>query len=366
MFDNLQGSKVLVTGHTGYIGSWLCFFLQYLGIKVYGYSLLPTEKQNLYEKLNIRQVLKEEKIADITDYDTLKTHINKIEPDYIVHLAALSTIKESIANPLNTYNVNVLGTLTLYEACRNCNSLKAIVNLTTDKCYDLDANKSNIYDEEMPLGGATDIYSSSKACSEILTSSYIKTFLKEPNKFNIITLRTGNAIGGGDWTKGRLIPDCLQSIVNDKPVLLRKPNAFRPWQHVLDQIVVILELLNQSTNLDFISKKHNSYNYGPNLDEHYSVLDVVKLLIKNFNKGSYKFATDVDMQEANDMQLNSERIKGDLNIEPVLNTLEAIEYTFSWYQEYAKDSQNILKFTEQQIKQFIELAKAKKINWAQS
>ena len=231
MFNNIyEGTKVFLTGHTGFKGSWLALWLTKLGAQVCGYSLAPNTEPSMFRELNIEDKIYKSVIGDILDLDKLKKTINEFKPDIVFHLAAQPLVRLSYSEPIMTYKTNVIGTLNILETAKNCNSVKAFVNVTTDKCYEnKEINRG--YKEDEPMGGY-DMYSSSKGCVEIMSSSFRRSFLQDEGSMAMATARAGNVIGGGDWALDRLVPDCIRSINNNIPIEIRNPLAVRPWQHV--------------------------------------------------------------------------------------------------------------------------------------
>jgi CDP-glucose 4,6-dehydratase len=252
-----KGKKVFLTGHTGFKGSWLSIWLNSMGAVVKGYGLKPATNPNLFTIAGIEGLV-ESDINDIRDYSALCSSILKFAPDIVFHMAAQPLVRASYEKPLETYETNVMGTANLLEAVRQCSSVKAVVNITTDKCYE---NNEWVwgYKETDPMGGR-DPYSSSKGCSELVTASYRESFLKGAN-IGVATARAGNVIGGGDWAEDRLIPDILRSFEASKPVIIRNPDATRPWQHVLEPLSGYLMLAEQL----FINPGEFSegWNFGP-------------------------------------------------------------------------------------------------------
>jgi len=252
-----QGKKVFLTGHTGFKGSWLSIWLNSMGAVVKGYALKPATNPNLFAIAGIEHLV-ESDINDIRDYPVLCDSISSFSPDIVFHMAAQPLVRASYERPLETYETNVMGTANLLEAVRHCSSVKAVVNITTDKCYE---NNEWVwgYKETDPMGGR-DPYSSSKGCSELVTSSYRESFLKGSN-IGVATARAGNVIGGGDWAEDRLIPDILRAFEASKPVVIRNPHATRPWQHVLEPLSGYLILAEQ------LFKKpgefSEAWNFGP-------------------------------------------------------------------------------------------------------
>ena len=226
-----QGKRVFVTGHTGFKGSWLALWLQQMGAVVKGYALTPPTQPSLFEVANVSNGMDSE-IGDIRNLDQLKASMLAFNPDILIHMAAQPLVRLSYREPLETYDINVMGTAKVLEASRSCPNVKAIVSVTTDKCYE---NKEWVwgYREDEPMGGY-DPYSSSKGCAELVTSAYRRSFLAESG-VGLASARAGNVIGGGDWAEDRLIPDILRAFEKGQPVIIRNPASTRPWQHVLDR-----------------------------------------------------------------------------------------------------------------------------------
>ena len=228
-----KNKKVLITGHTGFKGSWLSIWLKLMGANLTGYSLLPTTKLSLFEVAKVKVGMKSV-IGDIRDIKSLSKLINKIKPEIIIHLAAQPLVRYSYKKPIETYETNIMGTINLLEACKKVKSVKVFLNVTSDKCYENKKIKNKKYLETDPMGG-DDPYSSSKACSELVSKAYRSSFFKN-NDIALATARAGNIIGGGDWSLDRLVPDIFRSMNNRKNILIRNPKSIRPWQHVLEAL----------------------------------------------------------------------------------------------------------------------------------
>jgi CDP-glucose 4,6-dehydratase len=229
-----KNKKVFITGHTGFKGSWLCLLLSYLGAKITGYALNPPTNPSLFQDAKIKKFLTKHIIADIRDKDNLRISIQENQPEIIFHLAASPIVLDSLFNPYETFDINLMGTINLLECIRNSKSIKAAIIVTSDKCYK-NYNEKKIFTEDDCLGGG-DPYSASKACCEIAALSYIWSFFKNKKYPNIATARAGNVIGGGDWANYRLIPDCAKAFIFKKTLVIRNPFHIRPWQHVLDAL----------------------------------------------------------------------------------------------------------------------------------
>jgi CDP-glucose 4,6-dehydratase len=252
-----KGKRVFLTGHTGFKGSWLSLWLASLGVTVRGYALNPLTSPSLFNEARINEVI-ESKIGNILDQKMLHKSMVEFNPDILIHMAAQPLVRYSYEEPIETYEVNVIGTAKVLEVARSCVNLKAIINITTDKCYEND-ECSRAYTESDPMGGY-DPYSSSKGCAELVTSAYRRSFLKNQG-IGIASVRAGNVIGGGDWADDRLIPDILRSFEKNEPVIIRNPKATRPWQHVLEPLSGYL-VLAQKLYKDQ-DKYAQGWNFGP-------------------------------------------------------------------------------------------------------
>lgn len=353
MFNNIySGKKVLVTGHTGFKGSWLTLWLKHLGAEVLGYSLKPNTNPSMFEELKIdgkcRNVF-----ADILDEKKLAESFKEFQPDIVFHLAAQPLVRLSYAEPVMTYKTNVIGSLNVLETARKCPAVKAFVNVTTDKCYEnKEINRG--YREDEPMGGY-DMYSSSKGCVEILSSSFRRSFLQDKKAMAMATARAGNVIGGGDWALDRLIPDCVRSINKGIDIEIRNPIAVRPWQHVLEPLSGYL-LLGQKL-LEEGHKFADGFNFGPNEDSVLTVAEVAKTVTEFYGKGKVFVGEPSPLHEAGLLMLNIEKAEKVLNWTPTLTAKEAIRNTVEWYKHfYAKDT-DIYEFTMKQIKEYEESIK---------
>lgn len=339
-----KGKKVFITGHTGFKGSWLAIWLIEMGATVIGYALDPqTEKDNfLLAGLSKRMV---DIRGDIRDLDKLRFSVNTYKPEILFHLAAQPIVLESYKNPLETYEINIMGTVNVLESIRSCKSIKEAILITTDKCYE---NKETLtgYVETDPLGGV-DPYSASKACDEIIISSYRSSFFNpyeyEKHATAIASVRAGNVIGGGDWSSNRLIPDCIKALENKKTIKIRNRNSVRPWQHVLDPLNGYLRLAEKMWNEPITIP--GAYNFGPSQESIWSVWNVASEVIRCYGRGDI---LDVSVQdtphEANKLVLNAQKSQKSLGWKPVLSTKDAIEWAVEWYKEYDKaDVYNLCK-----------------------
>ena len=352
MFGNTyQGKRILITGHTSFNGGWLVTWLKELGAKVCGYALPPNTTPSLFEAAQVAKGIKSV-IGDIRDRELLNKTFQDFKPEIVFHLAAQPLVRVSYAEPVLTYETNVIGTLNVLEAARACGSVKAFVNITTDKCYE---NKeiTRGYKEDDPLGGY-DMYSSSKACSEILSSSYRRSFLQNDG-YALATARAGNVIGGGDWALDRLIPDCIRSIEAGKQIEIRNPVSTRPWQHVLEPLSGYLQL---GHLLYTQGKKYaEGFNLGPYPDSILTVAQIAEMVIKNYGKGSVKVHKYDDLHEANLLMLDIAKAKEMLGWWPTYTAEQAIEETVAWYKRFYQ-GEAMLAFTLKQIHDYEE-----KITW---
>lgn len=338
-----KNKKVLVTGHTGFKGSWLSFWLKELGSHVCGISKNVPTKPSMYEILNIKKNIVDKKF-DIRNLKILKNVVKKFKPDYIFHLAAQSLVKKSYKDPIETFTTNAIGTCNLLESIRYLNNKCNVILVTSDKSY---KNKEILrgYREGDELGGY-DPYSASKGCAEFIIQSYIKSFLTNKKNIKIAVARAGNVIGGGDWSKNRVIPDCFNSWVRNKPMVLRSPNATRPWQHVLEVLSGYLVL---SINLNKKPALNGEvFNFGPKKNQNKTVIEVVKQIKKNIPNITWQFGKKKFFYESKLLKLNSFKAKKKLNWKNKLSFFETIEMTSEWYKMFYNKS-NMIKFTSNQI-----------------
>lgn len=345
-----KGKRVLITGHTGFKGSWLCKSLLELGAEVFGYSLEPPTNPNLYSILDLDKEVHSH-IADIRDYDTFSSVIKESKPDIVIHMAAQPLVSTGYSNPRETYESNVMGTVNMLEAVRHCDSVKSIVNVTTDKVY-----RNNEwawgYREDDYLDGY-DPYSNSKSCSELVTSSYFKSFFK--GKIAVSTARAGNVIGGGDFTDPRIIPDCVRAAISGNQMILRNPNSTRPYQHVLEPVFAYLLIAARQYN-DF--SYSDSYNVGPSDEGCVNNETLVGLFGKYWGPGfSYEVHQNENApHEANYLKLDCSKIQTVLNWKPNWNIDEAVKRTVEWTKAYMDNSG--IECMEKQIDSYL-----KTITW---
>ncbi|MCP4440188.1 MAG: CDP-glucose 4,6-dehydratase [Aureispira sp.] len=347
-----KGKKVFLTGHTGFKGTWMLVLLQKLGATVKGFALDP-EQLSLYNDVK-GDNLCDSVIADIREQDKVKAAIKSFQPDIVFHMAAQPLVLDSYKEPVYTFAVNAMGTANLLEAVKEVEGKCAMVNITTDKVYE---NKEWYYPyrENDHLGGY-DPYSASKACAEIVTASYRSSFFNpndyETHQKSIATVRAGNVIGGGDWAANRIIPDIVKAVTNHETVMLRSPNAVRPWQHVLEALYGYLLL---GIRLDKEPQKFaTAFNFGPLYDEAVTVEDLVKTAIDVWQRGKYEVLKQHNHpHEAKLLRLDCSKAVNMLEWTPRWNARKAIRQTIEWYKKVVQDNKNPLATTQEQIDAYL-------------
>jgi CDP-glucose 4,6-dehydratase len=347
-----KNKKVFLTGHTGFKGSWLSLWLTSMGAVVTGYAMEPPTRPSLYEVTNINSLV-HSVTGDIRDKELLSKAMKAANPDIVIHMAAQPLVRESYDNPVETYSVNVMGTVHLLEAVRYCNNVRAVINVATDKCYE---NKEWLwgYRETEPLGGY-DPYSSSKACSELVTAAYQQSFFN-PNNYDqhgtaIASARAGNVIGGGDWAKDRLIPDCMNSLIAGEEIVIRNPHAIRPWQHVLEPLSGYLSLAEKLFESGV--KYGEAWNFGPDDRDVKSVLWLVESLCDKWGREA-RFRVDKENthpHEANFLKLDCSKANARLNWHPKWDLNNALSRIIDWFESYL-DHRRMDQFCWEQIKDY--------------
>ena len=349
--DFYSKKKIFIPGHTGFKGSWLCRLLLELGADVYGYSLQPTPEQQLYDLSGIKNNITSY-YGDIRDFDYLMDCVKQSEPDIIFHLAAQPLVLESYGNPIYTYSTNVMGTVNILEAARKCSNLLSVINVTTDKVYYNRETKDGYVEDDILNG--YDPYSNSKSCSELVTSSYRNSFFSKTD-IAVSTCRAGNVIGGGDFSKNRIIPDCYRAVSSGQNIVLRNPNSVRPYQHVLDPLYAYL-LTAQKQCLSK-EKYEGSYNIGPDKDSNITTGKLADLFCTAWGNGAGWISeqNNITAHEANLLYLNCDKAKKHLGWSAVWDIKETVEKTVDWYLCY-HNGDNVELCIQKQINEFIKEA----------
>lgn len=352
MFSGIYKNKrVLVTGHTGFKGGWICLWLSMLGAEILGYSLEPDTSPCFYDVINLKDTIRSV-FGDIRDKEKLSRIFKEFKPEIVFHLAAQPLVRLSYFEPVMTYETNVIGTLNVLEAARASESVKAFVNITSDKCYE---NREIDYGyRETDAMGGYDMYSSSKGCAEILTSSYRRSFLSKGESFLLASGRAGNVIGGGDWALDRLVPDCARFISNNEPIIIRNPIATRPWQHVLEPLSGYL-LLGQKLIEEGVNFA-DGFNFGPHDSSVLTVAEVAQKIVHYWGKGEVIVHKADNLHEANLLKLNIEKAQKILNWNPAYSADEAIKKTVEWYKCFY-NGDKMLNFTMEQINDYVKVCK---------
>jgi CDP-glucose 4,6-dehydratase len=349
-----KNKRVFLTGHTGFKGSWLALWLQKLEVNLTGYALPPPTKPSLFDVAQVSRNMNSI-IGDVRDLAHLKNVLETFQPEIVIHMAAQSLVRYSYNNPVETYSTNVMGTVHLLEAVRHIDSVKAIVNVTSDKCYE---NNEWVwgYRENEPMGGF-DPYSNSKGCAELVTSAYRSSFFN-PEHYSqhgvaLASARAGNVIGGGDWATDRLIPDILKSIIADEPVRLRNPYATRPWQHVLEPLNGYLTL-SQALYKNGI-KFAEAWNFGPKDQDVLTVENVTRQIVTNWGGNArYEIISQPNtLHEATLLKLDCSKAYNHLKWQPKWDAKKTIEKICRWHKAH-QDMQNMQNYCLQEIKEFDE------------
>lgn len=348
-----ENKKVLITGHTGFKGSWLALLLHQLGADVYGYALDPPTNPSLFKEAGIEQLMTSF-IGDIRDFDYLLKVIQKVQPEVVIHMAAQPLVRESYKNPIETYSTNVMGTVNLLEAIRQTLGIKAVVNVTTDKCYE-NREWHWGYRENEPMGGY-DPYSNSKGCSELVTASFRNSFFNPINYAKhgvaLASARAGNVIGGGDWAADRLIPDFIRAISKGEKLLIRSPYAIRPWQHVLEPLSGYLTLA--AKLLTDGPAFAQAYNFGPDDNDAQNVEWITKTICELWGQNSsYAIDTNPQPHEANYLKLDCSKVKAELNWQPRWNISTALQSIVQWNKAWL-DKADVREISYQQMKNYFE------------
>jgi len=345
---SFQNRKVLVTGHTGFKGAWLSLWLHQLGARVTGYALPPPTNPSLFRLCRIDNIL-DHHIGDVRDGDSLSRIIDKTKPDFVFHLAAQSLVRASYEKPLETLQTNIMGTANLLAACRYLKKGCAVVVVTSDKCYE---NREVLtgYRETDPMGGS-DPYSASKGCAELVTACWRKSFFKERDNIRIASARAGNVIGGGDWAKDRIVPDCIAALQSGRPIVVRNPEAVRPWQHVLDPLFGYMTLaarLRGRNGQDYCS----GWNFGPQAGNSRTVALLVNNIIECWGAGSWRRAGSKSLHEATLLSLDCKKARKELGWRPKWNFPKTVRETTAWYKAWDDGEKDLMKLCIDQIRDF--------------
>lgn len=325
------GRRVLLTGHTGFKGSWLSRWLLDLGAEVTGYALEPDTTPSLFEDLRLTNAL-DSRIGDVRDARAVEDVVSEVRPEVVLHLAAQPLVRRSYAEPRYTFETNVMGTVNVLEAVRRCDDTRVVVNVTTDKVYE-NQETGVPFAEDDALGG-WDPYSASKAASEVVTSSYRRSFLSGESGAVVASARAGNVIGGGDWASDRLVPDCARALSAGKPVLVRNPASVRPWQHVLDPLSGYLHL---AASLLVNPELAGAFNFGPGSSSDAKVAEVVELFVREWGGGTWEAPlSDGQPHEAGVLRLDIDKAEQTLGWRPVWDLGETVERTARWYRRYGE------------------------------
>lgn len=344
-----KNKKVLVTGHTGFKGSWICKILTIAGADIVGVGLNPNDHISLYDILNIKKDIKSI-ICDIRDLDEMKKIFKKHKPEIVFHLAAQPLVGQSYIDPVYTYETNVMGTVNVLECIRKCDSVKSVVNITTDKVY-YNKEWEWPYRETDELNGF-DPYSNSKSCSELITDSYKKSFFMNNQNVAISTARAGNVIGGGDFAENRILPDCIRASMSNEIINVRNPNSIRPYQHVFDALNAYLLIAKKQ----YEDKRfEGSYNIGPNEDGCVTTKELVEMFCKSWGNVDWiNKNADNKFHESNILKLDCSKIKNILGWYPRLNIEKSINLTVEWSKAYYLDK-DINEISKLQINKYFKL-----------
>ena len=348
-----NGRRVLITGHTGFKGGWLSLWLKSLGAETAGYSLAATEFQLFFEMTDLGALV-DHNIGDIRDFETLRAVIVDFDPEVIFHMAAQPLVRESYTHPRDTFSTNVMGTVNILEAARDCSALKAIVNVTTDKVYE--NNEWEWPYRECDKLGGYDPYSNSKACSELVTAAYRRSFY-ETSGVGLATARAGNVIGGGDFSKDRLIPDVFRSLHSQEPIRLRYPDATRPWQHVLEPLRGYMLLAERLHAVDGVANAEG-WNFGPSESGVRSVRWVAEFLLSLAGRPDQLILdTEEHVHEARLLSLDVSKARARLGWEPGLSIQRALEFTYEW-EAKVRSGEDARKVSFSQIDNYCEIVQS--------
>lgn len=360
--DIYAGKKILITGHTGFKGSWLSAWLLKMGAEVSGLSVNIPTQPSMYEVLQLDKRINHY-LGDVRDLDLVKKVIDEVKPDFVFHLAAQAIVSVSYSHPVDTLSTNILGTVNLLEALRLYEGRCTAIMVTSDKCYD---NVEWVwgYRETDRLGGK-DIYSGSKGGAELVIRSYMDSFFRENTNIRIGIGRAGNVIGGGDWAKDRIVADCMRDWSENRQVEIRSPDATRPWQHVLEPLSGYL-LLAEKLHSD-MSLHGEAFNFGPRFNKDRTVLDLLNDLSKIWGHSqpddAFKITENLPFKEASLLKLNCDKALSVLSWEAALDYEETVKFVGGWYKQYYSGNQEIWEYTLKQLSEYETLAKKRELVW---
>ena len=364
LFNGIFKDKiVLLTGHTGFQGSWLALWLKLLGAKVIGYALEPPTNPSLFETLELKNDLVDI-VADIRDKKKISDSLNKYQPEFVFHLAAQALVRPSYEKPPETFETNIMGTVNVLESVRHCKSVKSCLIITSDKCYE-NRIQTKPHKEDDPMGGF-DPYSSSKGAAELVTKAYRNSFFSNNvhEHAEIATIRAGNVLGGGDWAKDRIVPDIIRSIEQNEKIHLRNPNFFRPWQYVLEPLSGILWLAAKMYQTP--KKFSEAWNFGPRLDKKFlTVREITNIIIEKWGSSlSLEVKENSNnMYESESLIIDSSKSKKYLDWENTYTIDEALTETVLWYKKFKNDKSDMKKISTTQIENYILRAHEKNLIW---
>ena len=352
--DFYRGKKVLMTGHTGFKGGWLASWLKLLGANVIGFGLPPETKPNLFTAARVAEGMTSV-FGDIRDLPALSAVLGQHHPEIVIHNAAQALVRRSYREPVETYATNVMGTVHVLEAARHTSSVRALVVVTSDKCYD---NREWVwgYREADPMGGH-DPYSSSKGAAELVTAGYRKSFFSQNGSARVGSARAGNVIGGGDWSEDRLVPDIVRGISSGEPVVIRRPQSVRPWQHVLEPVRGYLVLAKRL--FEGGRACADGWNFGPRDEDAIPVSELANRMVSLWGKGELKIEVDpAAMHEAQYLRLSCDKARTQLGWRPLLTLDEALEWTVEWYRSYYRSPSTACSTTLAQMERYMRAAVA--------
>jgi CDP-glucose 4,6-dehydratase len=352
-----ENKVVFLTGHTGFQGAWLSLWLSLLGAKVIGYSLPPPTNPSLFNLLSLNKTITSV-IGDINNRTKLLSTLLKYKPDIVIHFAAQSLVRESYEKPIETLTTNIIGTANVLESVKEISTVKNCLIMTSDKAYE-NKEQNYAYKENDSMGGY-DPYSASKGAAELITSSYRRSFFNQKNSPGIATIRSGNVIGGGDWAKDRIIPDCIRSLLSDKKIILRNPRAIRPWQYVLESLSGLL-LIGSKLYMN-PQKFGTAWNIGPLTFGDTSVKDIANKIVKKWGVGKITIKKH-NLHEAKNLKLNVTKISTLLKWKPAYSINKSVDETIEWYLNYNENKRHVSDFTISQLENYITTSKQMKICW---